>query len=247
MKASIPKELLSLHDWQENQAALRRAEAEMEKARLELESFEVASKAEIENLEIARDKAGRDIEGAQRALDALSIKAPKNGIFVINENWNEDRKFQVGDTCWPGMAIASIPDLTLMEVVAYLSDVDEGRIAAGMRVRCVLDTYPDRVFRGKVEEVASVADRKGFRVRLSLETSDPSLMRPGMSVRVEVVRRAWERALTVPKQAVRRAGSRTWVSEPGRKEPVEVRVAACTPTDCVVDSGLGEGDHVLLR
>ena len=78
-------------------------------------------------------------------------------------------------------------------------------------------------------------------------TGWPTRNSPGMSVRAEVVRRTWERALTVPKQAVRRGEGRTWVSEPGRKEPVEVRVAACTATDCVVESGLGEGEHVLLR
>jgi len=247
-QAAIPREILSQREWLEKQAAAHRAEADLTKAKLELESFQVSSRAEIENLQIALDKAGREIESAQRTLDALAVRAPKNGIFVISDNWNEDRKWQVGDSTWPGQTIANIPDLTMMEAVGYLADVDDDRIHAGMPVRCILDTYPERVFRGKVEEVASVADaRRGFRVRVSLETSDASLMRPGMSARLEVVRRAWPSALTVPRQAVRESGGKSFVTRPGSTDPVEVRLAACTPTDCVVESGLREGEHVALR
>jgi RND family efflux transporter MFP subunit len=247
-QADVPREVLSLHDWQEKQAAARRAEAELTKARLELESYEVSSRAELDNLQIALDKAGREIESAQRTLDALAVRAPKNGIFVIADNWNEDRKWQVGDSSWPGQTIANIPDLTLMEAVGYLADVDDDRIRAGMPVRCILDTYSDRGYRGKVEEVATVADpRRGFRVRVSLEKSDAAIMRPGMSARLEVVRRAWPSALTVPRQAVREAEGKSFVMRAGAQDPVEVQLAACTPTDCVVSSGLREGDHVALR
>ena len=63
--------------------------------------------------------------------------------FVVADFWREERKFQIGDTTWPGQTIASIPDLSLMEVLAWLPDVDDGRIAPGMHARCVLDTYPD--------------------------------------------------------------------------------------------------------
>jgi multidrug efflux pump subunit AcrA (membrane-fusion protein) len=135
-----------------------------------------------------------------------------------------------------------------METIGYLADVDDGRIAPGMKVRCILDTYPDRVFNGKVEEVAAIADtRRGFRVRISMEGSDPAIMRPGMSVRAEVVRRAWDRALTVPRQALRRGADGGYVAKAGSSAPIPVRVAACTPTDCVIESGLREGDHVQLR
>lgn len=247
VQAAIPLDIQSKRDWQEKQAALRQAEAALEKARLELESFEIASKAEVENLEIARDKAGREIEAAQRTLELLAVKAPKAGIFVISENWNEDRKFQIGDTVWPGQTIASIPELNSMEAIPYLSDVDDGRISPGMAARCILDTYPDHVFHGKVAEVASIADKKGFRVRVSLETSDAALMRPGMSVRVEVVRRAWERALTIPRTAVLRRDGRTFVTKVGQSQPLEVRLAACTPTDCIIESGLAEGDGVTIH
>ena len=72
-------------------------------------------------------------------------------------------------------------------------------------------------------------------------------MRPGMSVRAEVVRQTWERALTVPRQAVRREAGKTFILRPGDGERSDVALAVCTPTDCIVTSGLSEGDRVALR
>jgi len=246
-EAAVPQELMSRRDWQERQVAHREAEAAHEKARLDLAAFETSSRSEIENLEIARDRAIRDIESAQNTIEALVLRAPKAGIAIIAENWNEDRKFQVGDTLWPGLTVATIPDLTSMEVIGYLADVDDGRIAPGLAARCILDTYPDRVFAGRVEEVASVADRRGFKARISLASSDPAVMRPGMSVRAEVIRRSWDRALIVPRQAVRKEDGKALIWKAGASTPVEIEVAACTSTECVVASGLGEGDRVRIR
>ena len=253
MDAGVPQELLERRKWQERQAVLRTAEATLEKARMDLAAFEVSSKAEIDMLRIARDKAARDIEAAQKGLDALAVRAPRDGIFIIADNWREDRKYQGGDITWPGQTIATIPDLSVMEVRGYLPEVDDGRIAPGQKIRCVLDTYPDRVFMGRIEEVASVASEGtwrthgGFFVRASLGKSDPALMRPGMSARVEVVRREWPRALTVPRGAVVREGGHSWVVRAAGGSRVDVKLAACTPTDCVVESGLAEGDHVTVR
>jgi hypothetical protein len=40
-----------------------------------------------------------------------------------------------------------------MEVEAKLSDVDDGRIATGLPVTCLLDAYPDRPYTGRVAEI----------------------------------------------------------------------------------------------
>jgi HlyD family secretion protein len=187
----------------------------------------------------------------------MSLRAPRSGIFLVGNYWQwgpeGPRKLQPGDTVWFGYPIGSIPDPTEMEVSAVLSEVDHGRIAVGMKTRCILDTYPDRLFEGRVEEVGSVAaearggffgaSRAGFPVKVSLARSDP-LMRPGLSVRVEVVRGAWERALAVPRGAVRFEKDGPVVQRGGRAQAV--RLAACTPAECVVEKGLADGDRVLL-
>jgi len=257
--AAVPRELRPAVEWARFQAARAEKEAALQKARLDEQAFRTSSRSDLEVLRRAEEKARREREVAEKALSATSVRAPRSGIFLAGNFWQwgpeGPRKLQPGDTVWPNFPVASIPDPTEMEVSAALSEVDHGRIAPGMKARCILDTYPDRVFEGRVEDVGAVAAesvrsfglstaRTGFPVRVSLAVTDP-LMRPGLSVRVEVVRAAWARALAVPRHAVRFEKDRALVVREGSTRPSEVRVAACTPVDCVVESGLKEGDRVL--
>ncbi len=252
LDADVPQELLSRRDWHLKQTALHEREAQLEKARAELATFEATSRAERANSRLAYEKATRDLTQGEKTMGLLAVRASRAGFFLVAPHWQrwaEDRKLQVGDSVWPGAVVASIPDLSELEVVALLPAVDEGAITAGAAARVVLDTYPERVFAGRVAQVATVAqeqsDRGGFDVRVALTQSDPRLLRPGMSVRVEVVRRRWVQALAVPRGAVLWREGRAWVLSPGGRER-EVGLEACLPLECVVTAGLTEGERVAL-
>jgi multidrug resistance efflux pump len=259
--AAVPRELRSAVEYRKMQAALLEKQAALEKARLEHRAFAVSSRADLEVARRAEEKVRREVDAAEKTMASMSVRAPRSGVWLVSTFWQwgpeGPRKLQPGDTVWPGYGVASIPDPSAMEVAATLSEVDHGRIEAGMKVRCILDTYPDRTFEGRVEEVRAVAAEprrmaggvtsgSGFPVRISLSGTDP-LMRPGLSVRVEVVRKAWPQALSVPRGAVRFEKDRAVVLRRGRTEPTAVQLAGCTPTDCILESGLSEGDDVVLR
>jgi HlyD family secretion protein len=260
LDAAVPRELQAAVEWRRLQSVLQEKQAALEKARLEREAFQTSSRSDVEVLSRTEEKARRDVAAAEKSLVGMSVHAPKGGIFLVGNFWQwgpeGPRKLQPGDTVWPGYPVASIPDPSEMEVGATLSEVDHGRIATGLQARCILDTYPDRIFEGRVEEVGAVAaeprrtfgpmgSRTGFPVRVSLVRTDP-LMRPGLSVRVEVVRKAWAQALVVPRKAVRFEKEQPVVMKKGLTGSSPVRVAACSPVDCVVESGLAEGDRVLV-
>jgi hypothetical protein len=122
-----------------------------------------------------------------------------------------------------------------MEAVGYLADVDDDRIHPGMPARCILDTYPDRVFRGKVERSPPSRSKRGFRVRVSLECRIPPDASRDVGAARGLASHLAERPLRAApggprerRQALRDPG--------GLVRSVEVRLAACTPTDCVVES-----------
>jgi len=259
LEASVPLEYRDPKDRLALQAKWQQSRAALEKARLEREAYEVTSRADISAARAAEDKARRELQTAEQGLRAMSVLAPRDGIFLVGMNFNQwgpdgPRKLQPGDSVWPGYPIGTIPDPRAMEVQATLAETDHGRIATGMKARCVLDTYPDRVFEGSVQAIGSIAAegfenwgfsaiRPGFPVRIALARTDP-LMRPGLSVRIEVVRGAWTKALCVPRGAVRFEKGGPLVSRGGGR--VAVRLRTCTPTECVVESGLREGDRVAL-
>jgi multidrug resistance efflux pump len=253
IEAAIPEELRSRREHQEKQLALERARAARDKARRDLESFRQTMDAELEILRIALEKARRDVAAGRRALNTMTLRAPRDGILVIEENRREDRKFQVGDSAWVGLTIARLPDLSEMQVEASLSDVDDGRIGDGDRAVCIMDAYPDLLFDGIVAEIAPVAQetswrslRRAFRVLVDLDRTDEERMRPGMSVKVEIETARIEGVLIAP-----RAGLDLDVDPPRARlaggSDVEVTLGPCDAFECVVEEGLSEGAELRIR
>ena len=253
VEAAIPKELRSARDYQEDQLDLARAESEYEKALKDLDATRTASEAELEELRIALRRTEEEVETAREAIEALTLNAPRDGILVVAEKRRENRKFQVGDTVWVGLAVMRIPELSAMKVVASLSDVDDGRIEIGMRARSTLDIYPNREFAGRVTEITPVAQeeddnslRRSFRVVIMLDESDPELMRPGMSVRAEVEHEPLQDVLLVPRASLE------WSDEQPRAlladgTTTDVQLGPCSARECVVEGGLDEGAQLRSR
>jgi multidrug resistance efflux pump len=251
--AAVPKDLLALREYQDRQLALTRAETELAKAREDLDAATRGSASEVAVKQISLAKSRREIHNAEEAIDALTLRAPRAGMVLVGDHPWEGRKLQVGDTVWVGMTVATLPDLSSMLVKASLSDVDDGRIQPGMEVLCTLDAYPGRIYQGRVEEVSPVAREsrrspllRYFPVRIKLDRSDPQTMRPGMSVRVEVLGPEVKGALLVPRAAldVSPGGPRALLASGGA---APVKLGACGALECVVESGLAEGTRLRSR
>jgi HlyD family secretion protein len=248
--ASTPEDIQPRRDYQEKQLALARAEVELQKAIDDLETGREAALAELAELRITMDEAAREVRVAEQAIDDLTLRAPRSGIFVISENRHEGRKIEVGDDVWVGLPVASIPELGRMQVIARLSDVDDRKITTGMRASCTLDSYPEQSYEGEVIEIAPVAKsgerqslRRYFRVVIRLDGSDPDRMRPGMSVRVEVRPRPREDVLLAPRAALdfRSESPRALLAN---GTAVDVTLGQCSAYECVIEQGLNEGDEL---
>ena len=251
--AAVPKDLLSLREYQERQLALERAKAELAKAEEDLTAQRRGSTADVQIQQISLEKTRREIHSAEEAIDALSLRAPRDGMVLVGDHPWEGRKLQVGDTVWVGMTVATLPDLSSMIVEANLSDVDDGRIAPGMEALCILDAYPGVTYRGRVTEISPVAREsrrnlllRHFPVRIALEKADPRRMRPGMSARVEVLGPEVKSALLVPRGALDLSAARPRVLL-ATGGAAEVRLGPCSADECVVESGVQAGTRLRGR
>jgi multidrug efflux pump subunit AcrA (membrane-fusion protein) len=244
-RADVPPELLSGREYQERQLELERAELELAKAREDLQSTLASQAAEVAMKEIDLEGAEREIAIARQAVESMRLAAPEAGIFVVQEHPWEGRKLQEGDMVHVGQTVARLPDLSTMQVVAALSDVDDGRVRPGMAATCTLDTYPDRPFPCRVRGVAPVARESArasllrfFQVDVELLDRDPGRMRPGMSVKVEVVVAEETDALLVPRRALDETAEPPTVGLAGGGAAM-VELGPCNALECVVEPADG--------
>ena len=251
--SSIPEEMQSQRDYQEFQLALEQAQNNLAKIENDFTALVEGSEAELDVLRIEVQIDERDLDETRRALDTMVLRAPRAGIAVAADNRKEGRKFQVGDSTWDNAEVMLIPELSEMVVDTRMSDVDDGKVTPGMRVVCTLDAYPERQIPGFVRSITPVAqwlnmrsEQRFFRIMVDLEESDPEIMRPGMSVKVEVVTTVRDDVLLVPRRALEFGAEEVFaVLENGDRQRIEL--GSCGAHLCVIRSGLSEGTRVRLR
>ena len=107
-------------------------------------------------------------------------------MVIYVKEWN-GRKRTTGSQVNPwDPAVATLPDLTQMESVAYVNEIDVRKLAVGQPVVITLDADPTKRLSGAVASVANVgeqrpnADAKVFEVHVTVTQSDTTL-RPGMT------------------------------------------------------------------
>ncbi|HXH90165.1 MAG TPA: efflux RND transporter periplasmic adaptor subunit [Thermoanaerobaculia bacterium] len=246
--ASMPKEIISARDYNDRQIKFKRAEVERAKAIDVLKSQTMSVKSDRDNLLLSLQKAQRELTTAEKAISELILRAPKNGIVVIRDHPWEGRKLQEGDGVFVGWTLAQFPEMQSLRVEADLADVDDGRIGAGMPATIVIDAYPGMSFPGRVTSISAVAQeasrtslKRAFRVLVALDKLDSSRMRPGLSSRVIVHAMLQRDALLVPRAALDFAGAKPRVHLATGKS-VDIILGACNAQECVVKSGLTEGE-----
>ena len=248
LDAVVPKEIVSAREYEDRQIKLKRTTVELAKARDVLRSQLTATRSDRANLVLNLEKARRELQIAENAIEALTLRAPRDGIVVLKDHPWEGRKIKEGDPVFVGLTLALIPDPSSMQVAASLPDVDDRKIAASMPATVVLDAYPSITFPGRVATISAVAQenttnrqslRRSFRVIVKLNRLDAARMRPGLSARVTVRRTTQSNALLIPRGAVDFSAR-----QPSVKNHHDVALGECNESDCIVLRGLKEGESL---
>ena len=213
------------------------------------------SKAERELLAIEDRKAGLRIRNAEQGLSALEIVAPHEGILVLKRDWRGELP-RVGSTMWRGQPIGEIPDLATMEAEVFVLEADAAGLAVDQIARVTVESRPDLVFTGKVKSVDKLARPRlrgvpvqYFGVTLTLDRTDPKVMKPGTRVRAVLDVESRNNAFAVPRQTLfEKNGKRiVYAKRNGKFTAVPVEIGSSTAGRVVVTKGLVAGDELALK
>jgi HlyD family secretion protein len=213
------------------------------------------SAADRELGEIEAGKARFKVSTAEKSLASLYIRAPHDGLLILEKNWRGETAF-VGDSVWPGQKLAEIPDLSQLEARVFVLEADAAGLKQGLAGRLSIEGRPGAEFEGSVSRVDALAKPrdqqspvKYFETTVALAKTDPSFMKPGQRVRAVLRLEEVEDVIAVPRGALfDKDGKRVVYRWEGSGfAPVEVTVSRNSISRVVVDKGLQPGDRIALR
>jgi hypothetical protein len=213
------------------------------------------ARVERDLLSIEDRKAGLKIKQAEEGLQALQVVAPHDGILVLQRNWRGDMP-RVGDSMWRGQPIGEIPELASMQAEVFVLEADAAGLAVGQKATLFLEADARATFKGTVKSVDKVARPRiprhpvqYFGLTVSLEKTNPRLMKPGARVRAILEVENQANAVAIPRQALfEKDGKKLVYRKKDEKfEPVEVTIGSSSAGRVVVTKGLKKDDVIALE
>lgn len=200
---------------------------------------------DLEGAKLSMEQAKLNLSNAEMNLNNTVIKAPFSGI-VANVG------VKIGDIIMNNKTLLTLLDTTNVELNLEVDETDIGKVSVGLPVRVSCDAFPDELFEGKVIRISPIATISSnipiFKVRVRIPNNDLKL-KVGMSADGDIILLERRNVLLVPLRAVQKTGRRNYVEvlkSDGTREMVRVTLGEDDGSNVVIESGLSEGDKVIL-
>ncbi len=231
----------------------QKAEMQVEKLRRDYLLEKNRLKMQVARLESRVKYLANRIARYQQAMASTTIRTPQDGIVMFAKDWQgKTLKKDSEVSIWMPL-IATLPDMSVVISEAYVKEIDVSRIKINDPVRISIDALPDKKLTGKIIKIATIGedhkdfDMKAFKVVIRVDAPDKD-MKPGMTANNQILVGTYQNQLLVPLSGVftRNGVNQVYVKKGGRVVRKIIRLSAENDEFGVVQSGLDEGDKILL-
>lgn len=146
---------------------------------------------DIEQARARLEQARQSLAVAETRRGYATLVAPMSGVVL-------SKSVEPGEYVSAGTPIVTVADLENLWLRAYVNETDLGRVKLGQRARVTTDTYPDKVYEGRVSFISSQAEftpksvqtekvRVKLVYRVKVDIKNPNLeLKPGMPADAEI-------------------------------------------------------------
>jgi membrane fusion protein, multidrug efflux system len=234
-------------------AQLEQARAQARLAREQYERQRRLWQDEQIGSEMAYIQAMYQAEMAEASAKVLAERVSRTVVRAPIAGLVEERFVQVGAMVAPGSPVVRIVDADTVKIAGGVPERFAADVARGAEARVTFDVLGGREFAGRASFVGAAVNPRDRTMPLEIEVANPGgVIKPGMVAEVRLTRRAYDAAITVPRDAVLRteAGYVVMVVEEqdGRLYAAQ-RVVGVGPSaagSVVIESGLEPGDRVVV-
>jgi len=184
--------VISPREFETAEASSRMAAAKMQESDARLMLLKNGPRAETINAARARlEEARQAVALAETRLGYATLTSPLSGIVLSDTIEN-------GEYVVPGTPVVTVGDLVNIWLRGYVNETDLGRVKLGQKVKITTDTYPGKVYEGRVSFIASQAEftpknvqtpkervKLVYRIKVDVTNPDQEL-KPGMPADAEI-------------------------------------------------------------
>ncbi|NIO69221.1 MAG: HlyD family efflux transporter periplasmic adaptor subunit, partial [Anaerolineae bacterium] len=133
-------------------ARYERAEAAVQAAQAQLDALKTGATQEqiaVAESQVKQAQAAADLLKVQ--LDKMALTAPTSGLVM-------ERTVHRGEMAVAGATLLTIADLDEVTLTTYIPEDEIGKVKVGQTVEVNVDSFPGKVFEGRVSYIASEAE-----------------------------------------------------------------------------------------
>ncbi|HSB05540.1 MAG TPA: efflux RND transporter periplasmic adaptor subunit [Thermodesulfobacteriota bacterium] len=244
-KALLEQKSVSPQEFDEVQAKLKVAEAELDRAERMLQALQ-ARKGQI----LAKmDQVKADITSAQVYVGYSRILAPMNGIVV-------SKQAEVGLLAAPGVPLLTLEDGSRYRLEVSAEESMLKRVRLGTPVRVSIDALGSQEFSSRVSEIVPASDpaSRSYTVKIDLfdekgRPVDQPALRSGLFGRARFVV-GQKQALKIPRKAILQRGQLVSVFMVDESNILHLRLIKTGKQyedQAEVLSGLNDGERIVIE
>jgi len=221
--------------------ALVQAKAQYQLANHHFEAAQAVGKPQtLKSATAQLNSAKGKFEGASALLSYSEIRSPIEGVVT-------DRPNYPGETPAQGAPLITIMDTSSVIAKAHIPQDQAAALHVGDKATI---TAPEVQAEGKVTLISPALDPNSTTVEVWVEAANPyATLRPGSTVRVEMIARVEKDAITVPASALLKSsegGTKVMVvGSDGLAHERDVETGIRTATDVQITKGLQAGETVI--
>ncbi len=180
------------------------------------------------------------MDSTQNQLDNYTITSPISGTIV-------DKQYKVGDNAEVGHPLCIIYDLSYLEMIIYIDELDISKVAVGQKVVVTADAVEGKSYNGEITKVSivgttGVGGATSYPVTVRINSFDGLL--PGMNADAEITVDHADSVLAIPAAALNRGGTVLITADSPSAVNALEQPAPEGYVYVAVKTGIGDGDYL---
>jgi membrane fusion protein, heavy metal efflux system len=212
----------------------------------------LASQVDITNAEVNYQQAVAAKIAAEKVLNIngdnkdglFNIKSPIDG-FIVQKNLNNGMSIRTDNSA----ALFTISDLKNVWVQANVYEENIGKVREGDNAEVTTISYPDKIFKGKVDKLMNVLDPTNKVMKMRVVLNNPGyILKPEMFATVTIYNKENKQAISIAKSDLVFDHSQYYVIIVTGKKGVQIRpveLIGINGETAYIKSGVNPGERVI--